>query len=75
MRCWASSSGPGFPSDPLFFEDFRRTDKRARAALANSVNRNEIRGELRILAEMRHPIAVVHDGHDALALRTGLDPA
>jgi pimeloyl-ACP methyl ester carboxylesterase len=64
----------GFVGAPFFFEDFRRTDKRARVVLAASVARNEIRDEMRILRETKQPVAVVHGAHDALALRGGFVP-
>jgi pimeloyl-ACP methyl ester carboxylesterase len=65
---------PGFVGAPFFFEDFRRTDKRARVALAASVARNELRDEMRILRETTQPFAVVHGAHDVLALRSGFVP-
>jgi pimeloyl-ACP methyl ester carboxylesterase len=57
----------GFPAPSVFYDDFRRTDGRARAALAASVERAEYRDELAVLKEMQKPLAIVHGAHDRIA--------
>jgi pimeloyl-ACP methyl ester carboxylesterase len=64
---------PGFTAPPMFIEDFRRTDGRARGALAASVARNDFRDEVRIVAQMTRPLAIVHGAHEAVANRGYLD--
>ena len=61
---------PGTPAPDRFVEDFRRTDKRARASLAESAGRGELRDERRIVAELARPLAVLHGAHDQLIRRT-----
>lgn len=64
---------PGTPMPDAFREDFRRSDKRTRSALAASAARNEVTDEIRIVAALDRPLAVVHGGHDAIAMRRYLD--
>lgn len=64
---------PGTTPPAFFAEDFRRTDKRARSALAASVARNELRNELAIIAEMKRPLAIVHGKEEAVTNRSYLD--
>ena len=60
---------PGAPVPDAFLEDFRRTHKRARAELAASAGRNELRDEVRIVAELGKPLAIVHGAHDAVIVK------
>ena len=60
---------PGSPAPQTFFEDFRRTHKRARAELAASAGRNELRDEVRIVSELTKPLAIAHGAHDAVFVK------
>lgn len=60
---------PGRAAPDFFFDDFRRTDKRARAALAASASRNEMRDEVRIVAGLRKSLAVVQGVDEAIVKR------
>lgn len=51
----------------LFFNDFRRTHPQARTALAASLGRNELRDEVRVVAEMTQPLAILHGDDDRIA--------
>jgi pimeloyl-ACP methyl ester carboxylesterase len=64
---------PGFPVPHTFVEDFRRTDKRARGALAASLGRNELLDEIRIVAELTQPLAIVHGDEEAFVDRRYFD--
>ncbi len=64
---------PGTPVPAFFAEDFRRTDPRARSSFAASATRNEFEDEVRIVANLARPLAVVHGRFDAVARRTYLD--
>ncbi|HEY1696240.1 MAG TPA: alpha/beta hydrolase [Polyangiaceae bacterium] len=64
---------PGFGVPGQFFDDFRRADKRARAALAASVARNQVSNGVRTVGEMQRPLAILHGADEAIALREGLD--
>ena len=57
----------GSPAPTVLYDDFRRTDGRARAALAASVERAQYRDELAIMAAMQKPLAIVHGAHDRIA--------
>jgi pimeloyl-ACP methyl ester carboxylesterase len=60
---------PGSPAPAFLFDDFVRTDNRARAALAASAGRNELRDEAKIVAELAKPLAVVHGEYEAIVKR------
>lgn len=64
---------PGTPMPDAFREDFRRSDKRTRSALAASAARNELVDEVRTVAELDRPLAVFHGRLDAIAMRPYLD--
>lgn len=57
---------PGYAVPPAFFEDFHRTDKRARATLGASVARNDFRDEVRVARETKRPLAIVHGADDGI---------
>lgn len=65
--CLALFVRPGTTPPAFFFEDFRRTDPRARAALAASLGRGEVLDEVRVVAELTRPLAIVRGGHDRIA--------
>ena len=50
----------------FFYEDMRRTDGRAREALAISIGEGNYTDELRIVADLRKPLAIVHGENDPL---------
>jgi pimeloyl-ACP methyl ester carboxylesterase len=60
---------PGSAIPAQFVEDFRRTDKRCRSAVAAAVARNELLDEVRIVERMARPLAVLHGAQDAVARR------
>lgn len=62
---------PGTPVPALFFDDFKRTDRHARAALAASLARNEMRDEIRVVEELSCPLAVVHGTCDRIVRNRG----
>lgn len=64
---------PGTPMPDAFREDFRRSDKRTRSALAASAARNELVDEVRTVADLDRPLAVFHGRLDAIAMRPYLD--
>ena len=53
----------------LFFEDFRRADPRSRSALAESAGRGELHDEVRIVAELEKPLAIIHGAYDAVFVK------
>lgn len=50
---------PSTPVPDLFREDFLRTDPRLRAALASSIGRGGYRDEVRVVAELSRPLAIL----------------
>ena len=56
-----------------FVEDFVRTDKRTRSAIAASASENDLRDEIAIVTEMTVPLAVFHGAHDQLFRRSYYD--
>jgi pimeloyl-ACP methyl ester carboxylesterase len=58
---------PGAAVPNVFAEDFRRTDKRARSALAASVRPGGYRDEIEIVARLATPLAILHGEHDRIA--------
>ncbi len=64
---------PGSPAPPSFIEDFRRTDKRVRASLAASIERNDCKDELQAIARLSRPIAILHGEHDQFVSRHYFD--
>jgi pimeloyl-ACP methyl ester carboxylesterase len=64
---------PGHPVPQTFFDDFRRTDPRARAAIGESAARGELRDELQVVRDLTVPLAVVHGAREALIRRTYID--
>jgi pimeloyl-ACP methyl ester carboxylesterase len=58
---------PGFPPPAIFAEDFKRTDGRVRTALTASLAAGEVRDEVRVVAELAQPLAIVHGVEERLA--------
>lgn len=72
-ECLSLFFKPGTLLPDAFREDFRRTDKRARSSLAASLARNEFLDEVRIVAGLDRPIAVLHGRFDSCVQRNYLD--
>ena len=64
---------PGAPIPEQFVDDVRRTDKRARASLAESAGRGEMRDERRVVADLTRPLAVLHGAHERVVRRAFFD--
>jgi pimeloyl-ACP methyl ester carboxylesterase len=64
---------PGQPVPQVLVDDFRRTDKRARSALMASAGRNELRDEVKVVGELRRPLAVLHGAQEAIVRREYFD--
>lgn len=64
---------PGHPPPPLFIEDFRRTDPRARALLGASAAAGRLRDEVQIIAELDRPLAVLHGAREQIVRRSHFD--
>jgi pimeloyl-ACP methyl ester carboxylesterase len=64
---------PGRAVPASFVEDFRRTDKRARSSLAASLARGEFADEVRIVAGLAQPLAVLHGSFEACMQRPYVD--
>ncbi len=58
---------PGYPVPPVFQEDFRRTDPEAGPTLGASIGANALGDEVRAVASLEMPLAVLHGAHDAIA--------
>ena len=64
---------PGGEVPSEFFEDFRRTDPRARECLAASAGREELRDEIQAVASLSRPMAVVHGTGEQIIRRDAYD--
>lgn len=64
---------PGYATPQQFFDDFRRTDPRARALLGASAAEGRLQDEVQIVGELRVPLAVVHGVHEQLVKRPHFD--
>jgi pimeloyl-ACP methyl ester carboxylesterase len=63
----AAQFAPGFTDIPGFFlEDVLRTDGRARAGVAASVEPGAARDEVEVVAALKIPLAILHGEHDQL---------
>lgn len=58
---------PGTPVPSLFAEDFRRTDGRARSALAASIRPGGYRDGVEIMARLSTPLAILLGEHEQVA--------
>jgi pimeloyl-ACP methyl ester carboxylesterase len=64
------------PSTPVpdgFRDDFLRTDPRLRAALAASIGRGDYRDEVRVVAELGRPLAILHGPLDRIVNRAYME--
>jgi pimeloyl-ACP methyl ester carboxylesterase len=58
---------PGFSDIPAFFlDDVLRTDGRARAGVAASIDPAVSRDEIEVVAQLKAPLAILHGEHDQL---------
>lgn len=57
---------PGTPVPDFFLEDIRRTDGRARAGLAASIQPGGYADEIAIVASLTAPLAILHGEHEQL---------
>jgi pimeloyl-ACP methyl ester carboxylesterase len=64
---------PSTPVPDLFREDFRRTDPRLRAALADSIGRGDYRDEARVVAELSRPLAILHGSLERIVNRAYIE--
>jgi pimeloyl-ACP methyl ester carboxylesterase len=63
----AAGFAPGFSDAPAFFvEDILRTDGRARAGVAASIDPTVSRDEVQVVAHLKAPLAILHGEHDQL---------
>jgi pimeloyl-ACP methyl ester carboxylesterase len=63
----AAQFAPGFSDIPAFFvEDVLRTDGRARAGVAESVQPGASRDEVDVVAALKVPLAILHGEHEQL---------
>lgn len=65
---------PGYASiDPIFIEDIRRADGRARAAIAASIRPGGYKDEVQVVGAMAIPFAILHGEHEQLINRGYFD--
>jgi pimeloyl-ACP methyl ester carboxylesterase len=60
---------PGTPVPDLFVEDFRRTDGRARSALAASIAPGGYRDEVEVVGRLAAPLAILHGARERIVNR------
>lgn len=64
---------PGHAVPQQFFDDFRRTDPRARALLGASAAEGRLKDEARVVRELAVPLAVLHGAHEQIVIRLDVD--